>query len=173
MTSASFVDISAEDALTVFTSALSGEQEAIKRYGIDMSAAAVEQEALATGIKKGTGEFRRRRRRCWLASRSSCVRVPCSPVTSPTRRTRWRTGSASWPLSSRTRRSHSARTAPVGRTGSRRRAGAWLRAFGDLDPVVQSTIGKIAGFGVAGAGLVGTVSLVAGQVIKCARRSPR
>lgn len=38
--------------------------------------------------------------------------------------------------------------------------------FAGLDPEVQSTIGKFAALGVAGAGLVGTLSIVAGQLIK-------
>lgn len=39
-------------------------------------------------------------------------------------------------------------------------------AFGSLDPAVQKGIGRFAAFGAAGIALIGTLSLVAGQVIK-------
>ena len=162
---ASFVDISAEDALTVFTSALSGEQEAIKRYGIDMSAAAVEQEALATGIKKGTGELTTQEKvlaRQSILMREGALFAGDFADTSDSLANRQRQLAAEF---------ENAKVAlgegllPLAEqaVGAVQGLGG---AFGDLDPAVQSTIGKIAGFGVAGAGLVGTVSLVAGQVIK-------
>jgi hypothetical protein len=49
-------------------------------------------------------------------------------------------------------------------------AGKAVGAFSQLSPEVQSTIGKFAAIGVAGTGLIGTLSFVAGQAIKVRNR---
>ena len=54
---ASVMNLEVADAATTFRAALSGEQEAIKRYGIDMSAAAVEAFALSTGLAASKDEM--------------------------------------------------------------------------------------------------------------------
>jgi hypothetical protein len=54
---ASVMNIEVADAARVFQSALAGETEPIKKFGIDMSAAAVEAFALATGLAKTKGEI--------------------------------------------------------------------------------------------------------------------
>lgn len=52
---ASVYNLEVADALTLFQSGLAGETEPLRRYGIDLSAAAVEAFALANGIGDGTG----------------------------------------------------------------------------------------------------------------------
>lgn len=52
---ASIHNLELSDAATKFGSALAGETEAMRRFGIDVSAAAVEQFALANGIGDGSG----------------------------------------------------------------------------------------------------------------------
>jgi hypothetical protein len=47
---ASVMNLDVSEALTLFQSGLAGETEPLRRFGIDVSAAAVEQYALATGI---------------------------------------------------------------------------------------------------------------------------
>jgi hypothetical protein len=54
---ASIHNLELSDAATKFGSALAGETEAMRRFGIDVSAAAVEQYALANGIGDGSGEL--------------------------------------------------------------------------------------------------------------------
>lgn len=49
---ASVMNLDVADAAQLFQSGLSGEAEGLKKFGIDMSAAAVEAEALAAGIIK-------------------------------------------------------------------------------------------------------------------------
>jgi hypothetical protein len=52
---ASVYNLEVSDALGLFQSGLAGETEPLRRFGIDMSAAAVEAFALANGIGDGTG----------------------------------------------------------------------------------------------------------------------
>lgn len=52
---ASVMNLDVNDALRIFQSGLAGETEPLRKYGIDLSAAAVEQYALARGIWDGNG----------------------------------------------------------------------------------------------------------------------
>jgi len=52
---ASVMDIDVAEAARLFQSGLAGETEPLRKYGIDLSAAAVEAYALANGIGDGTG----------------------------------------------------------------------------------------------------------------------
>ena len=54
---ASVHNIELSDAMTKFQSALAGETEAMRRYGIDVSAAAVEQYALESGLVASKSEM--------------------------------------------------------------------------------------------------------------------
>lgn len=54
---ASVMDLEVNDALSLFQSGLAGETEPLRKYGIDLSAAAVEAFALSEGIAKGRGEL--------------------------------------------------------------------------------------------------------------------
>lgn len=54
---ASFHNLNPAEAFTVIQSALAGETEAIRRYGVDVSAAAVETEALAMGLASTASEL--------------------------------------------------------------------------------------------------------------------
>ena len=54
---ASVMNIDVAEAATLFQSGLAGETEPLRRYGIDLSAAAVEAHAMAMGISDGTGEL--------------------------------------------------------------------------------------------------------------------
>ena len=54
---ASVFNINVNDALTLFQSGLAGETEPLRRYGIDLSAAAVENFALANGIAEAGKEL--------------------------------------------------------------------------------------------------------------------
>lgn len=49
---ASFNNAKTEDVAAAFQSALAGEAEAVRRYGIDLSEAAIKAELLAMGVKK-------------------------------------------------------------------------------------------------------------------------
>lgn len=54
---ASVFNLEVSDALSLFQSGLAGETEPLRKYGIDLSAAAVEAYALANGIGDGAGEL--------------------------------------------------------------------------------------------------------------------
>lgn len=54
---ASVMNLDVNDALGLFQSGLAGETEPLRKYGIDLSAAAVEAYALANGIWDGTGQM--------------------------------------------------------------------------------------------------------------------
>lgn len=54
---ASVMNLDVSDALGLFQSGLAGETEPLRKFGIDMSAAAVEAYALANGIFDGKGEM--------------------------------------------------------------------------------------------------------------------
>ncbi|WP_084130311.1 hypothetical protein [Demequina sp. NBRC 110055] len=54
---ASVMNIDVAEAASTFQSGLAGETEPLKKYGIDLSAAAVEAYALANGISDGTSEM--------------------------------------------------------------------------------------------------------------------
>lgn len=54
---ASVMNLDVSEAATLFQSGLAGETEPLRRFGIDMSAAAVEAHALAKGIFDGNGEM--------------------------------------------------------------------------------------------------------------------
>lgn len=54
---ASVYNLEVADALALFQSGLAGETEPLRKFGIDLSAAAVEAHALATGISNGVGEL--------------------------------------------------------------------------------------------------------------------
>lgn len=54
---ASFNNLAPEEAFTVLSSAMAGETEAIRKYGVDVSAAAVETKALEMGLAATSGEL--------------------------------------------------------------------------------------------------------------------
>ncbi|CAB4137255.1 Phage tail tape measure protein [uncultured Caudovirales phage] len=54
---ASFHNLTEDEAMTAFRSGLAGETEALRRYGIDVSAAAVESRALAMGLAETSKEL--------------------------------------------------------------------------------------------------------------------
>jgi hypothetical protein len=54
---ASVMNLEVSEAANVFRSALAGETEPIKKFGIDLSAASVEAYALANGLVKSKGEM--------------------------------------------------------------------------------------------------------------------
>lgn len=54
---ASFNNLAPEEAFTVLSSAMAGETEAIRKYGVDVSAAAVEQKAMEMGLAATSGEL--------------------------------------------------------------------------------------------------------------------
>lgn len=54
---ASVQNLEVNEAMGVFQSTLAGQTEPIRRFGLDLSAAAVEAHALAAGIHDGTGEM--------------------------------------------------------------------------------------------------------------------
>lgn len=54
---ASVMNLDVNDAAVLFQSGLAGETEPLRRYGIDLSAAAVQAHALAKGIWNGKGEM--------------------------------------------------------------------------------------------------------------------
>lgn len=54
---ASVMNLEVSDALSLFQSGLAGETEPLRRYGIDLSAAAVETFALANGIANSASEM--------------------------------------------------------------------------------------------------------------------
>ncbi len=54
---ASVMNLDVAEAATIFRSALAGETEAIRRFGVDVSAAAITAEALATGVANSAAEM--------------------------------------------------------------------------------------------------------------------
>lgn len=54
---ASVMNLDVSEALRIFQSTLAGETEAIRRYGIDVSAAAITQHALAEGLVESKSEM--------------------------------------------------------------------------------------------------------------------
>ena len=162
---ASFVDIDPAEAVRVFTSALSGEQEAIKRYGIDLSAAAVEQEALNMGLDKSSAELTNAEKvqaRYNILLREGQLFAGDFADTSDSLANRQRALAAEFE-NAKVALGEGLLPLAEGAVGALQSV---TDAFGDLSPSAQSTVGTIAGVGVALTGAAGVMSFAAGQAIK-------
>jgi hypothetical protein len=162
---ASVMNIDVAQAATIFQSGLAGETEPLKKFGIDLSAAAVGAFAVANGIAKSASSM----------SEAEKVQARYGLLMEQTAKTAGDFANTSDGMANQQRILKAefknlsdgigAGVLPM-LTELVGVAGKAVGAFSQLSPEMQGTIGKFGALGVAGIGLVGTMSFVAGQAIK-------
>ena len=162
---ASVMNIDVAQAATIFQSGLAGETEPLKKFGIDLSAAAVGAFAVANGISESTSSM----------SEAEKVQARYGLLMEQTAKTAGDFANTSDGMANQQRilkaefknlsDNIGAGVLPM-LTELVGVAGKAVGAFSRLSPEVQGTIGKFAALGVAGTSLIGTMSFVAGQAIK-------
>lgn len=166
---ASVMNIDVAQAATIFQSGLAGETEPLKKFGIDLSAAAVGAFAVANGISESTASM----------SEAEKVQARYGLLMEQTAKTAGDFANTSDGMANQQRILKAefknlsdgigAGVLPM-LTELVSVGGKAVGAFSRLSPEVQGTIGKFAAIGVAGIGLVGTLSFVGGQAIKVRNR---
>jgi uncharacterized protein YlxW (UPF0749 family) len=162
---ASVMNLDVPEAARIFQSALAGETEPIKKFGIDLSAASVAAFAVANGISESAASM----------TEAEKVTARYGLLMESTEQTAGDFANTSDGLANQQRilSANLKNLADGIGTGALpmltalvSTANKAVMAFADLSPEAQSAIGKFAAMGVAGLGLLGSLSLVAGQVIK-------
>jgi hypothetical protein len=162
---ASFNNTTVDESLQALKSGLQGETEPLKRFNIFLNDAALKQEFFALTGEKVTGVLTQQQK---VVAANSLIFKQASDATGDFERT-----SDSLANQQRTLQAdlENLKTEigqgllPVFQTvvGA---VGGVVGAFGQLSPAAQDTIGKLAGFGVIGAGGLGALSVIAGQALK-------
>lgn len=162
---ASVMNMDVAQAATIFQSGLAGETEPLKKFGIDLSAAAVGAYAVAAGISESAASM----------SESDKVLARYELLMEQTAKTAGDFANTADGMANQQRVLKAefknlsdgigAGVLPM-LTKVVGVAGKTVGAFSRLSPEVQGTIGKFAALGVAGTGLIGTMSFVSGQAIK-------
>jgi hypothetical protein len=162
---ASFNNTTVDESLQALKSGLQGETEPLKRFNIFLNDAALKQEFFALTGEKVTGTLTAQQK---VVAANSLIFKQASDATGDFERT-----SDSLANQQRTLQAdlENLKTEigqgllPVFQTvvGA---VGGVVGAFGQLSPAAQDTIGKLAGFGVIGAGGLGALSVIAGQALK-------
>jgi len=162
---ASFNNTTVDESLQALKSGLQGETEPLKRFNIFLNDAALKQEFFALTGEKVTGVLTQQQK---VVAANSLIFKQASDATGDFERT-----SDSLANQQRTLQAEfeNVKTqlgeglVPVFSTvvGA---IGNVVGAFGQLSPAAQDTIGKLAGFGVIGAGGLGALSVIAGQALK-------
>ena len=162
---ASLNDIPVDEAILAFGSALSGEAEPLKRFGVDVSDAAVQQQALDEGINKSTASMTQGEKtmlRYNILMEEGALWAGDFADTSDSLGNRQKQLAADF---------ENAKVAlgegllPFAENALGVVQGL-AETFDGLSDSQKQAIGGVAGWAVVGAGLVGTLSLVAGQAIK-------
>ena len=162
---ASFNNTTVDESLQALKSGLQGESEPLKRFNIFLNDTALKAEYAAITGEKLTGTLTNQQR---IVAAQSLIFKQASDATGDFERT-----SDSLANQQRTLQAdlENLKTEigqgllPVFQTvvGA---VGGVVGAFGQLSPAAQDTIGKLAGFGVIGAGGLGALSVIAGQALK-------
>jgi hypothetical protein len=162
---ASFNNTTVDESLQALKSGLQGETEPLKRFNIFLNDTALKAEYAAITGEKLTGTLTNQQR---IVAAQSLIFKQASDATGDFERT-----SDSLANQQRTLQAdlENLKTEigqgllPVFQTvvGA---VGGVVGAFGQLSPAAQDTIGKLAGFGVIGAGGLGALSVIAGQALK-------
>jgi hypothetical protein len=162
---ASVMNIDVAEAARVFQSGLAGETEPLKKLGLDLSAAAVGAFAVANGISvsaSAMSESDKVQARYGLLMEQTAKHAGDFANTSEGLANQQRTLKAEFKNLSD---GIGAGVLPM-LTELVGVAGKAVGAFSQLSPEMQGTIGKFGALGVAGVGLIGTMSFLAGQAIK-------
>jgi hypothetical protein len=162
---ASFNNTTVDESLQALKSGLQGETEPLKRFNIFLNDAALKQEFFALTGEKVTGVLTQQQK---VVAANSLIFKQASDATGDFERT-----SDSLANQQRTLQAEfeNVKTqlgeglVPVFSTiiGS---VGKVTSAFAELSPESQKTAGSIAGIGVTATGIVGALSIVAGQGLK-------
>ena len=162
---ASVMNIDVAQAATIFQSGLAGETEPLKKFGIDLSAAAVGAFAVANGISASASAM----------SEADKIQARYGLLMEQTAKTAGDFANTSDGMANQQRILKAefknlsdgigAGVLPM-LTQLVSVGGKAVGVFSRLSPETQGTIGKFAALGVAGVGLIGTMSFVAGQAIK-------
>ncbi len=162
---ASVMNLDVPEAARIFQSALAGETEPIKKFGIDLSAASVAAFAVAEGISESASSM----------TEAEKVQARYGLLMEQTSQTAGDFANTSDGLANQ-QRILSAQfknlTDGIGTgvlpmlTEVVSAANRVVGAFSSLSPETQGAIGKFAALGVAGLGTLGTLSLIAGQAVK-------
>lgn len=162
---ASVMNLDVAEAAQVFQSGLAGETEPLKKFGIDLSAAAVEAYAMANGI--GTAGQ--------AMTEAEKVQARYGLLMEQTNKTAGDFANTSGGAANQQRifKAELANLrAEIGSgvlpmfTNLMKGATAITGAFSKLSPEAKSMVGQFAAIGVGGVALVGSLSAIAGQVIK-------
>jgi hypothetical protein len=166
---ASVMNIDVAQAATIFQSGLAGETEPLKKFGIDLSAAAVGAFAVANGISASASAM----------SEADKVQARYGLLMEQTAKTAGDFANTSDGMANQQRILKAefknlsdgigAGVLPM-LTELVSVGGKAVGVFSRLSPEMQGTIGKFGALGVAGVGLIGTMSFVAGQAIKMRNR---
>lgn len=166
---ASVMNLDVPKAAEIFQSALAGETEPIKKFGIDLSAASVAAFAVANGISASAASM----------TEAEKVQARYGLLMESTNKTAGDFANTSDGLANQQRilkaelknLSDGIGTGVLPMlTSIVSVAGKVTHAFAELSPESQALVGKFAAIGVAGIGMLGTISLIAGQVIKMRTR---
>jgi hypothetical protein len=162
---ASVMNIDVAQAATIFQSGLAGETEPLKKFGIDLSAAAVGAFAVANGISASAASM----------SEAEKVQARYGLLMEQTAKTAGDFANTSDGMANQQRILKAefknlsdgigAGVLPM-LTELVSVGGKAVGVFSRLSPEMQGTIGKFGALGVAGVGLIGTMSFLAGQAIK-------
>lgn len=162
---ASVMNLDVPEAARIFQSALAGETEPIKKFGIDLSAASVAAYAVANGISSSAASM----------TEAEKVQARYGLLMESTAKTAGDFANTSDGLANRQRilKAEMKNLADGIGTGllpmMETIVGAGSKVVGvftDLDPSTQALIGKFAGLGVAAVGALGALSFITGQAIK-------
>jgi hypothetical protein len=166
---ASVMNMDVNEAMALFQSGLAGESEPLRKYGLDVSAAAVETFAYANGIAEAGAKL----------TEAQKIQARYGLIMEQTAKTQGDFANTADSFANRQRVLNAElenAKAAIGQ-GVLPMMEALLGvvskvtgAFSSLSPETQSMIGKFAALGTVGVGLIGTLSLVAGQVIKMRTR---
>ena len=162
---ASVMNLDVAEAARVFQSGLAGETEPLKKFGIDLSAAAVGAFAVANGISDSASAM----------TEAEKVQARYGLLMEQTNKTQGDFANTSQGAANQQRilkaelenlrASIGSGVLPI-MTSMLQVATKVTGAFSSLSPEVQGAIGKFAALGVGGLAVVGSLSAVAGQVIK-------
>jgi hypothetical protein len=162
---ASVMNLDVNEAMRLFQAGLAGETEPLRKFGIDLSAAAVEAHAYATGIAETGAKL----------TETEKVQARYSLLMEQTAKTQGDFANTADSFANRQRILNAELENAKAAIGQgvlpmmEALLGAVSKvtgAFASLSPETQSMIGRFAALGTVGVGLLGTLSLVAGQVLK-------
>lgn len=162
---ASVFNLDVDEALALFQSGLAGQSQPLRRYGIDLSAAAVQAHALEEGIIDSAGAMTESER---VAATYSLLMAQTAEVHGDFANTSGSAANQARILAAENKNLADGIGAGVVPMIEAFQGGLLgiVGAMGSLSPETQATIGRFAALGTIGLGTLGTLSLVTGQAIK-------